>query len=124
MEEINMYTLLDELFARDIPSSLNDMAVEIDNAYVISIEVPGVKREDITMDVDGNYLKIKAVKKNPFEKASKVILNSRSFRQFTKTYVIGDAIDKEAISAELKDGVLTVTLQKTNTKLNHKIEIR
>lgn len=119
-----MYTLLDELFARDIPSSLNDMAVEIDNAYVIYIEVPGVKREDITMDVDGNYLKIKAVKKNPFEKASKVILNSRSFRQFSKTYVIGDAIDKEAISAELKDGVLTVTLQKANTKLNHKIEIR
>lgn len=117
-------TLLDELFARDIPSSLGDMAVEIDNAYIISIEVPGVKREDITMDVDGNYLKIKAVKKNPYDKASKVILNSRSFRQFSKTYVLGDAIDKESISAELKDGVLTVTLQKTNTKLNHKIEIR
>lgn len=118
-----MYTLLNELLTRDVQFN-GDSTIELDDSFVLSIELPGVKKDDITLDIEGSYLTVKAKKKSPFDKKSKILMNTRSFQPFEKSYKVGSTIDTSNINAEFIDGVLTITLAKKEGKLNRTIEIK
>jgi HSP20 family protein len=71
---------------------------ENDTAWTVSLDVPGVAREQLTIEVDGAVVRIATVADAP--------------RQFKAAYELPEAIDAEATSARLENGVLTLTLGK------------
>jgi HSP20 family molecular chaperone IbpA len=69
-----------------------------DEAWTVSLDMPGVSREQLTIDVDGAVVRVATVQDAP--------------RQYKAAYELPAEIDAEATSAKLENGVLTLTLAK------------
>lgn len=87
---------------------------ENDGSYMVKAEVPGVKKEDIHVSIDGNTVSISAeVKKESEQKeGDKVIRSERYFGQVARSFSLGSDIDEGGAQAKYTDGVLELTLPK------------
>jgi HSP20 family protein len=98
---------------------------ESDTAYVVTLDVPGVSREDVKVSIDGRAVSIVAEARTeapaadaaqaPAEapKASeRVILRERATASFARSFTLQSEIDQAASQARLDNGVLTLTLAK------------
>ena len=83
-----------------------------DNFY-INLEMPGVPKENVKIEVENNMLSIKGEKKAQSKsEESNLIMNEIVFGEFCRTFTLSKDIKIEGIGAEFKDGMLTVTLPK------------
>lgn len=86
---------------------------ELDNAYLIKVEVPGVKKEDIKMNLEKGYLNIEASLNNvDEEKKGHFIHKERYFGTFKRSFYVGDNTVESDIKASLNDGILNVSVAK------------
>ena len=87
---------------------------EDDKAYNIRADVPGVKKEDIEVDVNGNQVSIRAEVKQEKEekKGEKVLHSERYYGMVSRSMQLPADIDTGAVKAEYKDGVLNLVLPK------------
>jgi len=87
---------------------------ESDNAYQVKAELPGVKKEDIHVSVDGNYVNISGeVKQEKDEKKDgKVLRSERYFGSVSRAFSLASEVDDSAVVAKLDNGVLSLTLPK------------
>mgnify|MGYP003598187973 CR=1 FL=1 len=87
---------------------------ENDTAYMVKAEMPGVKKDDIQVSVDGNYVSISGeVKVEKDEKKDgKVLRSERYFGSVSRAFTLSSDIDDAAVVAKLDNGVLTLTLPK------------
>jgi len=85
---------------------------ETDEAYVVEAELPGVKREDVSIELVGNELTISGEIK---ERERKGVLRRQTRRTGRFHYQVGlpSQVDAEMIDAKLSDGVLTVRVPKS-----------
>jgi HSP20 family protein len=83
-----------------------------DGAYTVSAELPGVKKEDISVEVDGDQVTISAeVKKESEEKkGEQVIRTERYYGKLERSFTLDADIDEEKVDAKYADGVLKLTL--------------
>ena len=82
--------------------------------YVMEAELPGFTKEDIKLDINGSYLVLTAEHKNEKDEKDdkgKYIRKERSYGSYTRSFDI-TGVDTENISAEYKDGILKIDLQK------------
>jgi HSP20 family protein len=94
-------------------------------AYHIDVDLPGVKKEDISVKVDNNILTLKGERKSREEvKKEDYYKMESSFGCFTRSFTIPDNVDAENIHAENKDGVLEITLPKKEKKSKSTKEIK
>ncbi|GIF08213.1 Hsp20/alpha crystallin family protein [Actinoplanes siamensis] len=96
---------------------------ETDDAYVLELEVPGVRKDDINIEVRDNELRVTGEIK---QKERKGILRRqmRPVGQFQYVVALPGDIDPEQVQASLHDGVLTVRLGKAATSQPRQIEVR
>jgi HSP20 family protein len=96
---------------------------EQDDAYVLEAELPGVKREDVNIEVAGNELSITGEIK---EKERKGTLRRRTRRtgRFEYRVRLPEQVDSSKIDASLDQGVLSVRVPKTERAQRQKIEIK
>lgn len=87
---------------------------EDDKAYTVHAEVPGVKKEDIQVEVHGDQVSIRAeVKQEKEEKeGGKVIHSERSYGMVSRSFSLPTEVDDKATVAKYKDGMLELTLPK------------
>lgn len=87
---------------------------EDDKSYTVRADVPGVKKEDIQVDVEGNMVALRAEAKQEKEekKGEKVIYSERSYGMASRSFSLPAEVDEKGAKAEYKDGVLTLTLPK------------
>jgi HSP20 family protein len=87
---------------------------EVDKAYLVKAEIPGVRKEDIHVEIDGAQVMITAeVKKDVEEKKEGRLLRSeRSYGFASRTFSLGFEVDRAKAVAKYEDGVLTLTLPK------------
>jgi HSP20 family protein len=87
---------------------------ENDKAFTVHAEIPGVKKEDIQVDIDGNIISIRAERKQEKEekKGEKVIYSERSYGMASRSLTLPSDVDTQGASASYKDGVLDLTLPK------------
>lgn len=87
---------------------------EDDKSYTIKAEIPGVKKEDIHMSVDGNVVSISAEVKRETEKkeGKKVVHSERYFRQVSRSFTLAKEVDQAKASAKYEEGVLEAVLPK------------
>jgi HSP20 family protein len=86
---------------------------ENDDHYRIQAEIPGVKKDDINVQIDGNLLTISAeVKKESEEKKGKTIRSERMYGAVKRSFSLDSDIDAAKVLAKYESGVLTLTLPK------------
>jgi len=87
---------------------------EADAAYSVKAEIPGVKKEDIHVAIEGNQVSIEAeVKKETEEKkGEKVVRSERYYGRQYRSFTLGSEIDSAKAAAKYADGVLELTLPK------------
>ena len=87
---------------------------EQDGSYAVKAEIPGVKKDDIDVRVDGNMVTISAeVKKEKEEKeGEKVIRSERYYGSVSRSFTVSHDVDENAASAKYNEGVLELTLPK------------
>jgi HSP20 family protein len=102
------------LGAEEAPDIIKLDVAEDDKAYRISAEIPGVKKEDIKVSVDGSAVSISAeVRKEKEEKqGERVIHSERYYGSVARSFTLAQAIDEAAAEAKYENGVLKLTLPK------------
>lgn len=96
---------------------------EKEDSYVVNVDVPGAKKEDINVDLENGYLTIGVLEKEEKED-KKYLHHERFFGSYSRTFYLGE-VDKENVSASLDNGVLTIVLPKSKPVSNKsRIEIK
>lgn len=110
---------------RDFAPALN--ILESDRGYHIETELPGVKRDDVKVEIKNDYLVISGEKRSFNEdKRNDYHHIERTHGTFYRSIYLPKDADKEKIAAELKEGVLSIDMAKKapQTVDNRKVEIR
>jgi HSP20 family protein len=100
---------------------------EKDNAYEVKADIPGVKKEDINVRIDGNVVQVDAqVKREKETKANgdKVLRSERYFGNVSRTFSLADDVDDSKAEAKYADGVLTLMLPKRTTAASKKVTVQ
>ncbi|MEX0607797.1 MAG: Hsp20/alpha crystallin family protein [Balneolaceae bacterium] len=97
---------------------------ETETEFQISAELPGMKKEDIKIDLEGGRLVISGERKLENEKDGKNFHRVESrYGQFSRAFYLPDSIDEDSINATYKDGMLNITIKKSEDKVKKQIEI-
>jgi HSP20 family protein len=98
---------------------------EDQDSLVLRAELPGVRREDIDIQVDGNVLTLKGERKLEAEQEGRRYHRiERSFGSFVRQFQLPSNVDSTAIDAQLSDGILTLRLPKKAELKARKIEVK
>ena len=87
---------------------------EKNGAYVVSAELPGVKKEDIHVSVDGAQVTLEAEVKREKEASQdeRVLHRERVYGKVTRSFTLPQEVDESKAEAKFRDGVLELTLPK------------
>ncbi len=102
---------------------------EFDDSFELSVELPGIKKDDITVDINKTSVKIDAHKESEKEEENKKKKYHKSefkYGHYSRTLYFPQDIDVKSSSAELKNGLLKVHLPKHEKEENKssKLEIK
>ena len=98
---------------------------ENENAYSLEAELPGITDKDIELKLEGNMLTLSTKKEErKEEKKDHYLLNERKSYSFTRSFVVPEDVDAEKISAEFKNGLLTLSLPKSEKAKPKMLEIK
>ena len=93
---------------------------ELDNGYELEIDLPGFKKDEITVELDDGYLTISAAKgldQDEKEKESgRYIRRERYAGACSRSFYVGEGVTEEDIKAEFKHGILTLVVPKKEAK--------
>jgi HSP20 family protein len=98
---------------------------EDEKAFAVKADIPGVKKEDIQVEVDDDLVSIRAEVKQEKEekKGEKVVYSERSYGMASRSFTLPGAVDEKGAKAEYKDGVLSLTLPKKGNGSGKRISI-
>jgi len=99
---------------------------EGDKAYTVHADVPGVKKEDIQVDINGDQVSIRAEVKREKEKkeGEKVLHSERYYGMVSRSFSLPTGVDAQGATANYKDGVLELTLPKKASAQSRRVAIQ
>jgi HSP20 family protein len=93
---------------------------ESDKEFALKLDIPGIKKEDVKIEVENNTLTVSGERKDQKEeKDSKRHFSESFYGSFLRSFTLAQVIDESTVKAEYKDGVLNITVPKaspTNAK--------
>ncbi len=96
---------------------------ETSDGLEITLDVPGVNREDVDLKVEGNRLTISGTRNFIKEQSDQDCVRiERRFGSFSRCFEVPSDVDREAISAKLENGVLTILVPRKRTSHEIKVE--
>jgi HSP20 family protein len=101
--------------------------VETDDEYIMHVELPGIDREEIILEVVGNRMEIRAEIKKEIGNVDKgEHINARSYLGFVRSMDLPEDSNVEKIEADYKNGVLIVKIRKKegSERIKRRIEVR
>ena len=96
---------------------------EDSKAFYVEAELPGYTSEEVSIDVEKHVLHISSEKMDKKED-KKYVVHERSYVKFNRAFSLPETINEEAIEAEFKNGILTITLPKLPTEQPKKISVK
>lgn len=108
-----------------LPRMKVDVA-EKNGAYLVSAELPGVKKEDIDVSIDGAQVTLSAEVKREKEAAQdeRVLHTERIYGKATRSFTLPQEVDEGKAEAKFRDGVLELTLPKKQAAQRKQISIQ
>ncbi len=98
---------------------------ESEQAYLVCVDVPGVRKEDIKVDMSDNILTVSGERKHQDEvKEGRSHLYERSFGKFRRSFTLPSTVDTEHIEANVEDGVLRIVLPKSEQSKPRTIQVQ
>lgn len=107
------------LLPRQIPVD----AVQREDRLVLRFDLPGVADDAVDITVERRTLTVKAARPSDLREGDRVFLAERPWGEWSRQVVLGESLDTERISANLSNGVLTVTVPVAPTARSRRIEI-
>ena len=107
-----------KLYGRNAAHVMKTDVTEHDDHYEIAIDLPGFKKEDVTIDLENGYLTVSAAKgvdKDENDKEGKLIRQERYSGAMQRSFYVGENVTEEDIKAKMEHGVLTLTIPKKET---------
>ena len=108
-----------------MPPAIRVDVEEADDRYVVKADMPGVAKDDIRVDVDGNMVSISAEvrREKKEEKEGKVLRSERYFGTVSRAFTLPMEVDYAKAEAKFADGVLRLTLPKHKGTPTHRLAI-
>ncbi len=96
------------------PAQIRVDVSESEQAYVIRADIPGVKKDDINISIDGDQVAISSEVKNEKEvkDGERVLRSERYYGKVYRAFALGQPVDEDNAAARYADGVLELTLPK------------
>jgi len=94
---------------------------ETESGYLIAIDLPGIDRNALEIDIDDNRLVVKGVREIAETRQHR---SERPRGKFLRTYSVPGSVDQAKIAAEYRDGVLQISLPKRTEQKPKKIDIK
>ena len=94
---------------------------EADDAFVFTMEMPGLDKQDVSVNIEGDTLIVKGERTEKHEEKGVIRREYRSAR-FERSFNV-NGVNREGVKARMEHGILTVTLPKTPEKVGKKIDI-
>lgn len=136
MNPMTRYDPLDDLFRGffvrpvEMGMSAETPAIKIDvkeqeNAYLVHAEMPGIRKEDIHVSIDGPTVSISAERKQEkdVKEGERVLRIERYFGKVARSFQLGQDIDDARASAKFTDGVLELALPKKAATQSKRLSI-
>jgi len=110
----------------ETPSLIKIDLSENDKTYTVRAEIPGMKKEDVKVQVDGNRVSISAETKQEKEEkeGERVICRERYQGSSYRSFTLGNDVDESKSQAKFENGVLELTLPKKNGKTAKQLDIK
>jgi len=98
---------------------------ETDNEIKVMANVPGIDPRDIDVEVGDDYISLsgKIDKEDKEEKKGKVYRYEREYGEFRREFALPARVNKDSIVAKSKNGVLTITLPKSEEEIKKRVKI-
>lgn len=94
---------------------------DTDSGYLIALDLPGIKRDALEIDIDDNRLIVKGTRVVDGTRSRR---NERPRGKFLRSFTVPASIDQSKVAAEYKDGVLQIRLPKRAEQKAQKIEVK
>ena len=96
---------------------------ETENALVVVMEIPGVEKKDVEINLENDSLRVEARIDYGKYEGLDPLYTEYNVGHFTRAFALSNQIDREKIGAELDNGVLTLTLKKAKEAMPRRIAI-
>lgn len=97
---------------------------ETSGAFVLKIDMPGVEKESINVQVEPGLLQVKGLLSQLYKESSNVLFSEIRKASYYRKFNVGSGIDVEKIQANFENGVLTITLPKNESSKVREIPIK
>lgn len=98
---------------------------EADAAFCITAEIPGLKREDVKINIEDHVLSVSGEKNQEKEEKGETFHRiERFYGSFKRSFSLPENVNEDKIEAVFKDGLLTLTIPKTEVEKPKSIEIK
>ena len=116
--EKEMRNLDRKLYGRRAGKEMLTDIKEHDDHYDLEIELPGFKKEDLSVSLEDGYLTVTAEKSHDQdkEKGGKLIRQERYYGSMTRSFYVGDELTEEDIKAKFEDGILKISVPKKQSE--------
>ena len=122
MANLTRYNPFEDFFFKAFPAQ-TDLKMKIDvneddKSFTVKADIPGVKKEDIQIDIDDDHVSLRAEvrRETGSEKESKkgeqVVYSERAYGMVSRSFTLPVEVDAKGAKAEYKDGVLSLVLPK------------
>jgi len=96
---------------------------ETENEIVVNAQLPGIKKEDLQIQLENSLLTIKGVRQAESDTTGTVLRVERSYGTFTRSFKVPSNVDQTAIKSDFSQGILKVHLPKREEEKPRQIEI-
>jgi HSP20 family protein len=99
---------------------------ETDDAYLVSVDIPGIRKEDVDIDVSGNTLTVRGERKEEYggENGGRSTYSERRYGMFERSFTLPKDVDPDRVEATCESGVLHVMVPKAAEAKRHKVTIK
>ena len=107
------------LYGKHAQNMMKTDVRETENSYELDIDLPGFKKDEITVQLDNGYLSISASKgldKNEENKDGKYIRRERYAGSMNRTFYVGSQLTQQDIQAKFEDGILKISVPKKDVQ--------
>lgn len=108
-----------ELYGKHAKNLMKTDVRELDSSYELDVDLPGFKKDEVTVDLQDGYLTISAAKaldKDESDQKGKFLRQERYAGSMSRSFYIGDDVESTDICAKYENGILKISVPKTAHK--------
>ena len=108
-----------ELYGKHAKNLMKTDVRELDGSYELDVDLPGFKKDEVTVDLQDGYLTISAAKaldKDESDQKGKFLRQERYTGSMSRSFYVGDDLESTDICAKYEDGILKISVPKTAHK--------